>query len=466
MTRHALVPRAAIPLEKTHELVPSTLLEFESPTAALLAVPVQPAASRMLWTVVSLVAACVAAGALIPVDMVVTAPGRVVSMQPTIMVQPLETAIVRAINVREGQVVRAGETLARLDPTFSAADVDALEAQVRSYQAEVDRLSAEASNTAYRPSTADAAAAVQAALYGQRQAQYRSLVEGYTQKINSVQAQLTRAEGDVKAYTERLAIASELESKRRELERLQVGSQMNRLVAQDQRIEMARNLTDATGNAERARRELQQTLAERDSFRLQWQAQVSLELSERTRSLTDAKESLRKATLRHQLVDLRAEQDAIVLNVGKVSVGSVMQSGEQFITLVPLNSRLEVEAHIAGADAGFVNQGEKVVIKFDTFPYVRYGVAEGSVRTVSADSFTGGDDMRNGAALGPGPQPSAYYKSRIAVDEIKMHDVPGGFQLKPGMPVTADINVGQRTVLTYLFSRILPVGTEGMREPW
>jgi HlyD family type I secretion membrane fusion protein len=173
-------------------------------------------------------------------------------------------------------------------------------------------------------------------------------------------------------------------------------------------------------------------------------------------------ENLRKASLRHELVELRAEQDAIVLTVAKVSVGSVMQSGDQFITLVPTASPLEVEARIAGADAGYVREGQKVTIKFDTFPYVQYGVAEGSVRTLSADSFVGSEETQQLAAYNQTPP---YYKTRIAVDEIKMHNVPGGFQLKPGMPVMADISVGQRNILTYLFARVLPIGLEGMREP-
>jgi HlyD family type I secretion membrane fusion protein len=383
-------------------------------------------------------------------------------MQPTVVVQPLETAIVRAINVREGQAVRAGQVLARLDPTFSAADVGALEVQVRSFQAEVDRLSAEASDQPYRPSTSDAAAAVQAAIYGQRQAQYRSQIESYTQRINSLQEQLTRAQADMKAFSGRLEIATDIESRRRELERLQVGSLMNRLSAQDQRIEMERNLSDATGAAERASRELQQMIAERDSFEQQWKAQVNQELHERSRSLSIAAENLRKASLRHELVELRAEQDAIVLTVAKVSVGSVMQSGDQFVTLVPMASPLEIEARIAGADAGYVHEGQKVTIKFDTFPYVQYGTAEGRVRTLSADSFVGPEEAPRAAAAYQVPP---YYKTRIAIDDIKMHDVPGGFQLKPGMPVTADIKVGQRNILTYLIARILPVGLEGMREP-
>jgi hemolysin D len=438
------------------------LLEFELPTVALMATPVKPAARSTMWTVVSLVAACATAAAVVPIDMVVTSGGRVVATQPTMVVQPLETAIVRSINVREGQVVRAGQVLARLDPTFSAADVGALEVQVRSFQAEVDRLSAEASDQPYRPSTSGSAAAVQAAIYGQRQAQYRSQIESYTQRINSLKEQQSRAQGDIKAFAERRDIAADVESRRRELERLQVGTMMSLLSAQDQRVEMERNLSDATGAAERASRELQQVIAERDSFEQQWKAQVNQELHERSRSLSNAAENLRKASLRHDLVELRAEQDAIVLTLAKVSVGSVMQSGDQFVTLVPMASPLEIEARIAGADAGYVRESQKVTIKFDTFPYVRYGTAEGTVRTLSADSFVGPEEAPRAAAVDQVPP---YYKTRIAIDSLEMHDVPGGFQLKPGMPVTADIKAGQRNILAYLFARILPVGLEGMREP-
>ncbi|APT30167.1 hemolysin secretion protein D, chromosomal [Methylobacterium phyllosphaerae] len=440
------------------------LLEFQSPTAALLAMPVQPAARSMLGMVLTLVIASGLILATCPVDVVVTGGGRMVSTSPTIVLQPLETSIVRSIKVREGQVVRAGELLAELDPTFTGADARALENQVLSLQAEVDRLTAESTGSPFHPSSADAATVIQVALYGQRQAQYRHQIESYDQKIRGLETQLARADLDAKAFGERAEIAGILESKRLQLERLQVGSQMNRLVAQDQRIEMQRNLKDATASAGRARNDLNQMIAERDAFSQHWKSQISQEITLRRRSLNEAQEGLRKATLRRQLVNLVAEQDAIVLNVAKVSVGSILQSGEQLITLVPRDTPLEVETRIAADEAGYVHPGQKVSVKFDTFPFVQYGMADGVVKSVSADSFTGQQETQRSSVGGQAAN-GVWFRARVELTAIKLHGLPDNFHMTAGMPVTTDVMVGDRTMLKYLFARLLPVGLEGMREP-
>ena len=163
----------------------------------------------------------------------------------------------------------------------------------------------------------------------------------------------------------------------------------------------------------------------------------------------------------------RAEADATVQSVAKVSVGSVLQSGQHLITLVPADAPLEIEANIFGRENGFVHVGDPVSIKFDTFPYSQFGMAEGSVRIVSPDSFTAQDEARNPTSAVPVPQTSTepFYRTRIAIDKVALHDVPGGFRVIPGMPVTADIKVGKRTVLSYLLGRMMPLAQEGMREP-
>ncbi|MBV8575762.1 MAG: HlyD family type I secretion periplasmic adaptor subunit, partial [Acetobacteraceae bacterium] len=398
-----------------------------------------------------------------------TAQGKVVSEAPTILVQPLETAIVRAILVHEGDKVHAGQVLARLDPTFATADMDALRAQVASLSAEVGRLQAEAEDKPFTYTGLDPSLSLQAAMYGQRHAERTFRLENYQQKISGLLATVWRSQADANAYRQRLDVAKNVESMRKELEKLEVGSKLNSLAATDNRLEMARGLDNANETAESAKRDLAALVAERDAYDQNWRSDVSQKLAEQTRALSDAKENLHKAELRQQLVELRADRDATVLTIAKVSVGSVMQSGDQFITLVPDDVPLEVEANISGRDDGFVHVGDPVAIKFDTFPYHLYGMARGTVRTVSPDSFTGADDARSRTGIGAVPMPQnstePFYKSRIAIDEVKLHNLPAGFHIAPGMPVTADIKVGKRTVLNYLLGRVLPVVSEGMREP-
>ena len=443
------------------------ILEFQMPSTAITTAAVPPVARNVLWIIFALLASILLTLGLIHVDRVVTAQGRVVSKSATLVLQPLEASIVRSIDVHEGQNVKAGQVLARLDPTFAAADEGALAAQVASLQAEVSRLRAEADGRPFDYSGLDPNLSLQAAIYGQRRSEYNYRLENYTQKVNGLVAAIAKAKADAAGYQDRLTVATSVEQMRKDLERLQVGSKLNTLAAMDNRVEMQRNLAGAKDTEAGAERDLSALVAERDGYVQSWHADVSQKLSDATSKLSDAREALNKAQLRRQLVELRADRDSTVLTVAKVSVGSVLQSGQEFITLMPADAPLEVEANIAGRDDGFVNLGDPVAVKFDTFPFIQYGMAHGVVRTVSADSFTAQDDQRNPTGSVPMPANSSepYYRARITIDDVDLHGTPEGFRLMPGMPVTADIKVGKRTVLSYLLGRVLPVASQGMREP-
>jgi hemolysin D len=443
------------------------ILEFQLPSTAITAAPVPATARRVVWIVSSLFAAVAVAMILIPVDRVVTAQGRVVSRAPTLVVQPLEAAIVRSIEVRDGETVHAGQVLAQLDPTFAAADVGALAAQVASLQAQVSRQQAEAEGREFSYTGLDPSLSLQAAIFAQRQAEYNFKLENYSQKINGLISAIARSNSDASGFRNRLAVATSVEQMRRDLERMQVGSKLNTLAATDNRSEMERNLHSSEETIAAGRRDLAAMMADRDGYKQSWRADVSEKLAEATSKLSDARESLNKAQLRRQLVELRADRDATVLTVAKVSVGSVLQSGQQLITLVPADAPLEVEANVAGRDGGFVHVGDPVAIKFDTFPFTQYGLAHGTVRSVSADSFTAQDEQRNptGAVPVSANSTEPYYRARVAIDNVALHDTPAGFRIMPGMPVTADVKVGKRTVMSYLLGRVMPIASEGMREP-
>src|SRR6516162_10376798 len=333
------------------------ILEFQWPSTAIVNAPIPRSARGTVWVITSLVFVMTATMGLIPVDQVVTARGIAASKAPTILVQPLETAIVRSIDVREGQQVRAGEVLARLDPTFAAADLGALSAQVSSLEAEVTRLQAEAENKPFQYTGLDPDLSLQGAIYAHRKAEFTAKVESYARRFDELAAVISRSQSDAAGYRDRLGLAQTVEQMRSQLEARQVGSKLNTLAAMDSRTEMARALANAQQTAEGASRNLAAMTAERDAYIQGWHADVAQKLAEVTGKVSEAREQLNKAKLRRALVELKSEGDATVLSVAKVSVGSVMQSGQQFITLVPTDVPLEIEANIAGRDNGFAHVG-------------------------------------------------------------------------------------------------------------
>jgi hemolysin D len=444
------------------------ILEFQSPSTAITNTPMPRAAQMISWMISAMVLSCIAAATFIEVDRVVTTPGRVIARSATIVVQPLETAIIRSIDVHEGEEVHAGQVLARLDPTFAAADLGALAAQVAAFQAQVSRMQAELDNRPFAYSGLDPNLSLQAAIFAQRQSEYNYKLENYQLKADSLTASMARSKSDAANYRDRLGYARTVEQMRKDLERLSVGSKINTLAAMDARVEIQRNAESAEQVAVGAQRDFAALIAERNGYVQSWHADIAEKLAEATGKLSDARESLNKAQLRRQLVELRADRDATVLSVGKVSPGAVVSSGQQLVTLVPTDAPLEIETNIAGMDNGFVHVGDAVAIKFDTFPYTQYGMAHGVVRVVSPDSFTQQDEQRNPTGAMPMPSQAmsgVWYRARITLDRIDLRNVPHGFRMMPGMPVTADILVGKRSIMKYLLGRVMPMAQEGMREP-
>jgi hemolysin D len=445
------------------------ILEFQSPSSAVLAAPVPRAARGIGWIITSMLFACVLATAFIPVDRVVSMQGKVVSAVPTQVSMPLDVGIVRSIDVSEGDKVRKGQLLARLDPTLAASTEDALKAQVSTYSAQVARMQAEVNHQPFAYTGLDRDMALQAAIYAQRRSQFEYTMENYKQQIDGLVPLISRSESDAAGYQERLQVAQNLENMRKDLQKLKVGSRLNTLAAQDNRAEMARFLANAEQTTANAKSNLAAEVATRDAFIHQWDADISQQLSDATGKLSDATQSLRAAEVHSRLVELRADSDATVLSVAKVSVGSVMQVGQQFFTLMPEGSPLAVQGILKGSEGGFVHLGDPVSIKFDTFQYTHYGMAYGTVSSVSADTFFGDDPTA--AQASPVPLPSsaaggeAFYVGQVSIDRLELRDVPPNFHVTPGMTVTADIKVGKRTVLEYFMSRIIPIATESLREP-
>jgi len=465
------IPEADDPTAPTE--LPPQLLEFHSPSAAMVNLPPTATARYFTWLIGGLVITSVAAMSLFPLNRVVTTTGRLVPTTATLVVQPYEMSIIRSIDVHEGDFVRKGQVIAHLDPTITDADVENTRLQASEYKATVDRLMAEADGRTYTPDMADPASVQEAATFLRRKQEFDARIEDYNHQIASQQSTLQGAIASSAMYAARAKVAGSVFAMRQNLQRDHVGSRLSTLGAQDTLMEVERSQISAQQEASGARSKIDALTAERNSYAESWKAQIYSDLSEAQHHYQETQAQYSRDKLRKSLVVMRADRDAIVLNIARLSVGSVIGASDKLMTLVPYDSGLEVDATLRGADAGFIKVGDSAIVKFATFPFTQYGGAEGSVRVISADAFStssasgggAGAQATNGGGASNDDDGGLYYRVHLRIDRYTLHGVPSFFHPRPGMPVTADISVGKRTMMQYFLNRMIPAATNGMREP-
>nr|WP_194299840.1 HlyD family type I secretion periplasmic adaptor subunit [Acetobacter conturbans] len=453
--------------------MPPALLEFHSPSAALVNMPPTPAAQYITWLVGGLTMTSVIVMSVFPLNRVVSTPGKIVSTQETLVVQPLETSIIRTLDVHEGDFVHKGQVLAHLDPTISDADINNMKALSDSYSAEVDRLTAEAQGRDYMPDPTNPASTQQAANFLRRKAEFDAKVSNYQEQIAAQTSDLEGYQANAAMYGAKAKVARDVHSMRLRLQQDQVGSRLSTLGAQSELMENERSQISARQQAISASSKIRALSADRQGYIETWKAQIYHDLSDAERHLSEAQSNYQKAKLRKSMTTLKSGEDAIVLTIAKLSIGSVISTGNELMTLVPVGNGLEVEARLSGGEAGFVQVGNKALLKFATFPFSQYGGADATVREISADAFTSQSGGRSSTSAGssasqsddPAAASQSYYRVRLRIDRYTLHGVPSFFHPHPGMPVTADIQVGKRTVMQFLLNSVMPLVTDGMREP-
>ena len=449
--------------ERTERVV----LEYESPAAAQLAMPVPMRSRYTTYIIFTMFMALMLILTLMPVDRVVSGTMGIVATEPSTGLAAIDAGIVRKIYVQQGQPVHKGDLLVTFDPTNTTADVLSYQDQVASLTQETIRLRAEFDGRLYL-SDGTKHGEVQAQLYTQRHAEITFQMESFAQQIAALQAQLMQAEGDLRQYSERLAYAAKTEDKRRDLERLGVGSQLNTISAADQRAEAVRLRDVAKAQLEQIRGSLAAKIADRDAAWQTWQSQTSQALKDQSDKLAGLQDSLTRANHALSLIELRAPFDGTVMDVAVANVGSVVQLGAQVVSLTPKETDYVAEAVVDSTDAGFVAVGQRAAIKFDAFPYATPGTMVGRVISIQPDaSRSPYNALSQPVGITNSQQAfgTLYYKVRVKMEENTLHHLPSYFKITPGMSGQTDILVGYRTFVEYLFSRVVPSVTEAYREP-
>jgi hemolysin D len=436
--------------------------QFQSETDAIREAPEPRWARITVFVLAGMLVAMLIIMVVTRVDrVIVSQAGKTVPTQQINVFQALDASIIRSIDVREGQRVAKGQLLATLDPTFAAADVQQLKLQTASLEAQMARDRAEIDRQPLvLPESSDPDVrkygALQKTFFEQRTAQYQAQLNSFDAKILQTQATIEKLKNDEDRYHQRDDIAQRIETMRTTLAEHGSGSQLNMLISQDQRIEVLRTLENNHNSLIEAEHLLASLQADRQAFIEQWSSALSQDLVTARSTLDTAKAQLEKATKHQDLVRLTATEDSVVLTQAKLSVGSVLKEGDALFTLMPTDTPLEAELRIASRDVGFLRRGDHCVLKIDAFNFVEHGTAEGRVSWISEGAFTTDD---NGQAI------EAYYKARCSIDTLNFRNVPDNFRLIPGMTLSADMNIGSRSVAAYLLSGFMRGIGQSMREP-
>jgi HlyD family type I secretion membrane fusion protein len=457
--------RNAVAIRRKATSVGEVVGAFESETTAVFLATAPKREHVNLYVLVGLLVFAVAVCCVVQLDIVVTGTGSVAPVEGLLYVSPFSTSIVRNVNVKAGDVVKKGQPLATLDPTFTQADLKQFQVQLDNAYATIAREKAEVADSPFVPTGNNSAWALQFDTWTKRQAQYKFSVHNYDSQIESTRALIAQYRSDVDKYTQRLKIAGDVEHIYTPLLDKGYVSQLQVMSATDSRTEMSRLLADAQQQVDVNTQTMNSLIAQKGAYIQGWHSDTANQLALDQNNFAATQDSLTKAEKYEALNSLDSPADAVVLKVGKIAKNSVYAGGGQdavnpnadpLITLMPLDAPLFAEVNIQSQDVGFVKVGQPVRMKLDAYLFLEYGVAKGVVKSISESSFT----------LDQNNNPTApYFKMRVAITEVKLRHVAKGFRLLPGNTLTGDVIVGRRSIMSYLVDGALRQTSEAMREP-
>ena len=449
--------------------------------------PVHPSPRRLAYALMALFVAALAWAIFGQIDIVAVAQGRVVVGDGTKVIQPLEPGVVRRILVQDGARVQAGQALVELDATYASADKAAVQDQLKAAASETVRAQALLQALAQTqvqatgkplqnnelPAQLDIAPQPDSAFEltatateaGNMQAQLAAEWADIRAKLGKLASELARRQAEiatVKQQVAKLSVTVPLAIKReQDFKNLSDQGFVASHTGQDrtrERIELQRDLATQQARLNEA----QATLAETQTTKIAYLAETRRSLADRLAAAqlktTQLAQDQTKATQRERLSTLVAPVAGTVQQLAIRSVGGVVTQAQPLMVIVPDEAQVTAEVTIDNKDIGFVNAGQDVTVKLETFAYTRYGTIPAKVSRVSADAVQEDKRQANGTPS------NAIFPATLALGKSSINIDGKQVRLSPGMNITAEIKTGKRTVIDYLLSPIQQAGNESLRE--
>ncbi len=336
-------------------------------------------------------------------DVVATAPGQVMPIQSVKIIQHVDGGRIATIDVVDGQEVKEGQVLMRLNDTEAGAEYQTLSAKYWGLFTRVERLRA---------------------LLGDRKADFSAVPEQYKQVVAEQEFTLKTSKEQIGQLEAEIKILGEVSSIRGDLAKEKLATRVQALDAQ-------RNLSQAQAELLRYRK------ASMDDLNIS------------TGELAQTEEQMTKLKDRLERVDILSPVDGVVQDLKFRTIGGVIPPGATLMNVVPLDGKMHAEVRVQPTDIGFVKKGEDARLKLGTYDFMRYGTIEGKVVMVS--SYSTLDEKSN-----------PYFKVVVSIPQNFVGDQTK--TIEPGMTVQADIITDRQSVLRYLLRPIYVAFSQGMRE--
>jgi membrane fusion protein, hemolysin D len=456
---------------------PREELEFLPAALEIVETPASPLGRTIGATLMGLLVLGVGWASLGHVDIVATAPGKIIPTGYSKVIQPFETGVVHAILVTNGQNVNAGDVLIELDSTINAGEINHLKSDLESAQLDIARLRAALTDTddplaAFHPPEG----ATPALVAMQRQFLVAQVSE-HRAKIAALDGQRAQKEaelGTISATVDKLeAVIPTIE------ERVNIRKALSEYSSRLQYYEILQQLTESQqerlvqkSHLKEARAAVAAIVETRGQTNAEYRRTLFGELTEAERKAGGLAADLSKAEQRTKLQQLTAPVSGMVQQLSVHTVGGVVTPAQSLAVIVPSDSQLEIEAMVSNRDVGFVHAGDEVEIKVDTFDFTRYGLLHGRVLSISSDAIVRDNAGDKSNDKQPGSTASTSeprgqeltYAARISVDRTQMQVEDKKVNLSPGMAVTAEIKTGSRRIIGYLLSPLIKYKQESLRE--
>jgi hemolysin D len=451
--------------------------EFLPAAIEIAETPPSPTGRAFSFVIIAIFTACVLWALIGKVDIVAVATGKIIPSGRVKIVQPFEAGVVRAIHVRDGQRVRAGEVLIELDPTITQAEVDHLTGDILAAKLDVARLRAALSGvadplTAFHPpaaATSDMLETSKRLLLSQLSEQAAKLSTLDRQQAEK-DAELATVDATIKKLEATIPILQERVDVRKTLYDKELGSKLLYLADLQELVGLKKDLAVQHSRYHEAQATIAALVESRQKTEAEYRRALLDDLAKAEQKTAGLAQDLVKANERSKLQRLTAPVDGTVQQLGVHTVGGVVNAAQPLLVVVPLDSKPEIEAMVLNRDIGFVHEGQVAAIKVDTFNFTRYGLVHGKVVSVSSDAIPrdtsrGGD--RSVGAVSASSEPKGQelvYAARISLDRAQMDVDDKRVNLSPGMAVTVEIKTGSRTIMSYLLSPVFKYAHESLHE--